>query len=94
MPRVVLARDADDDLDKIFDYLAQFDAKNAAARVKEIRRELEVLAHSPMIGRSVSGSIRQLLIGKRAHGYVATYRYIAGGGLVMVMSIRSQRQFP
>jgi len=47
-----------------------------------------------MIGRSVSGSIRQLLIGKRAHGYVATYRYIAGGGLVMVMSIRSQRQFP
>lgn len=94
MPRVTLTRQADDDLEKIFDYLAQFDAMNATSKVMSIRHELDVLSHSPMIGRSISGDIRELLIGKRPYGYVARYRYASNSSLVMVMSIRSQRQQP
>lgn len=92
MPRVDLTHDADNDLEKIFDYLAQFDTKNAAAKVLEIHRELNVLAQSPMIGRPLSSNIRELLIGKRPHGYTARYRYTSGSSVVLVLSIRSQRQ--
>lgn len=91
MPRVDLTHDADNDLEKIFEHLARFDAKNAAAKIREIHRELGVLAQSPMIGRPLSGDIRELLIGKRPHGYAARYRYTRGG-IVLVLSIRSQRQ--
>ena len=91
MPRVDLTHDADNDLEKIFDYLARFDPINAAAQVREIHRELNALAQSPMIGRPLSGDIRELLIGKRPHGYAARYRYTRGG-IVLILSIRSQRQ--
>jgi hypothetical protein len=35
-----------------------------------------VLQHNPHIGRPVSADTKELVIGHRAHGYVALYRYI------------------
>ncbi|MYN28845.1 type II toxin-antitoxin system RelE/ParE family toxin [Duganella levis] len=92
MPAVGLSESAENDLEKIFDHLALFDAKNASSRVGEIEQALSMLAANPMIGRPVSPSRRELLIGKRKNGYIATYQYVTGDKLVLVTAIRSQHQ--
>ena len=35
---------------------------------------------------------RELVIGRRAHGYVALYRYVSEVDTVFVLAIRSQRE--
>ena len=92
MVRVRLSSTAADHLDRIFDHLARVDVNTAAARCHVIRNALSKLAQTPMIGRPVSSDIRELLIGSRHHGYIARYRYVAGGDLVLILAIRSQRQ--
>lgn len=94
MPVVGLSEIAKNDLEKIFDHLASFDAKNALSRVVEIEHALSMLATSPMIGRPIASNRRELLIGKRKNGYIATYHYVAGDKLVLITSIRSQHQAP
>ena len=94
MPRVGMSEQAGRDLEKIFDHLASFDAKSAATTVREIEHALETLGQNPMIGRPAPPDRRELLIGKRKHGYTATYRYEAGDELVLITSIRSQHQSP
>lgn len=46
----------------------------------------------PLIGRPVSVDTRELVIGRRARGYVALYRYIEQIDTVFVLAIRSQRE--
>jgi plasmid stabilization system protein ParE len=53
---------------------------------------LDVLAHSPEIGRPVRGGKRELVIGKRTHGYVALYRYVASVDVVFILALRAQRE--
>ena len=36
--------------------------------------------------------LRELVIGKRTHGYVALYRYVAALDTVFVLALRSQRE--
>jgi hypothetical protein len=45
-----------------------------------------------LIGRPVSAGTRELVIGRRARGYVAVYRYIEVVDTVFVLAIRSQRE--
>lgn len=47
---------------------------------------------NPLIDRPVSGEMNELVIGRRTHGYVALYRYIAVIDTVFVLAIRSQRE--
>ena len=62
-------------------------------RVGELTSLLaDVLQYNPLIGRSVSANTRELVIGRRARGYVALYRYIEQADTVFVLAIRSQRE--
>jgi plasmid stabilization system protein ParE len=92
MPRVELTHGANNDLEKIFDHLAAFNATKAAASIADIRHAFAILSLSPMIGRLIYGDLRELLIGRRKQAYVAKYRYVPGSELVLILSIRSQRQ--
>ena len=40
----------------------------------EIIQAIDVLEHNPLIGRPFSADTRELVIGRRSHGYVALYR--------------------
>ena len=53
---------------------------------------IEVLVKNPLIGRRVANSKRELVIGRRSHGYVALYRYVPEIDTVFVLAIRSQRE--
>lgn len=92
MSRIELAPEVGDDFDRILDHLAQYQVENPALRLREIIEALNVLAYNPMIGRPVHNNKRELVIGRRSHGYVALYRYIVEIDSVFVLAVRSQRE--
>jgi plasmid stabilization system protein ParE len=92
MSRIDLAPEVGDDLDRIFDHLAQYEAADAPSRIREIIQAIAVLEHNPLIGRPVHKDKRELVIGRRSHGYVALYRYVTEIDTVFVLALRSQRE--
>lgn len=92
MSRIELAPEVGDDLDRILDYLAQYQVENPAMRIREIIEALNVLEHNPLIGRPANNDKRELVIGRRSHGYVALYRYVAEVDTAFVLAVRNQRE--
>ena len=92
MARIELAPEVLDDFDRFFDHMVQFGIENAPARVSEIVAAIQILSHSPRIGRVVRGGLRELVIGRDSHGYVALYRFVPRIDTVFVLAVRSQRE--
>jgi len=92
MSRIELAPEVGDDLERIFDHLARYDVDNVPSRIREIIQAIEVLEQNPLIGRPVQEDKRELVIGRRSHGYVALYRYVAEIDTVFVLALRNQRE--
>ncbi len=92
MARIELAPELHDDFDRIFEHLSRNDLDHAAARIQEIVQAFDVLETNPRIGRPASANKRELIIGRRSHGYVALYRYVAEIDTVFVLALRSQRE--
>lgn len=92
MARVELAPEVFEDFDRFLDHMARFDIRDAPTRIHEIIQALQVLTHSPLIGRPVRGGKRELVIGREARGCLAQYRYVAAIDTVFVLAIRNQRK--
>ena len=92
MSRIELAPEIGDDFDRILNHLAEHAAADAKSRIEDILRAIDVLERNPLIGRPVRADLRELVIGRRAHGYVALYRYLAQLDTVFVLAIRGQRE--
>lgn len=92
MPRIELAPEVIGDFDRFVNHLTEHGAEETTARIAEILDALEVLGHSPLIGRRVRGGKRELVIGRASRGYVALYRFVARLDTVVVLAIRSQRE--
>jgi plasmid stabilization system protein ParE len=92
MVRVELAPEVLDDFDRFLDHLARFEVADAPARIGEITQAIQILTHSPLIGRPVKGGKRELVIGRDSHGSVVLYRFVASVDTVFVLAIRSQRE--
>lgn len=91
MAHVELAPEVLDDFDRFFDHMARFEVEDAPARIAEIVQAMQILTHSPLIGRPVKSGRRELVIGRDSYGYVALYRFVARIDTVFVLAIRSQR---
>ncbi|HMQ74154.1 MAG TPA: type II toxin-antitoxin system RelE/ParE family toxin [Rubrivivax sp.] len=92
MPRIELAPQVLDDFDRFFDHQAGHGIEDTPQRFAEIIEAIDVLAHSPLIGRKARGGKRELVIGQAQRGYVALYRYVPDVDTVFVLAIRSQRE--
>jgi plasmid stabilization system protein ParE len=92
MARVELVPGVLQDFDRFFDHMAKFDMAGAPERIDEIVQAVQVLAVSPLIGRSTRGGRRELVIGTGTRGYVALYRYVSTIDTVFVLAFRSQRE--
>jgi plasmid stabilization system protein ParE len=92
MSRVELAPDVLEDFDRFLAHMARFKIPDAPLRIHEIVQTLELLNHSPLIGRPVAGGKLELVIGRDARGYVAQYRYVPSIDRAFVLAIRSQRE--
>lgn len=91
MARIELAPEVLQDFDRFLDHLAQFD-EDVPGRIAEILEALQILRHSPEIGRRVKAGKRELVIGHASHGYVALYRFVREIDVVFVLAIRAQRE--
>jgi toxin ParE1/3/4 len=92
MSHIELASEVGDDFERILDHLARYQVENPALRIREIIEAINVLEHNPMIGRPANNDKRELVIGRRSHGYVALYRYIVEIDTVFVLAVRSQKE--
>jgi toxin ParE1/3/4 len=81
-----------DDLDRILAHLVEHGVVDAGERARQIAAALEVLTHSPMIGRPAEQGMRELVIGRGSRGYVALYEYKVALGLVRIAALRGQRE--
>ena len=81
-----------DDFDRFFNPIAQFDAGSTPHRIGEILEAVQILTHSPLIGRPVKDGKRELVIGRDARGYLALYRYVAAIDTVFLLALRAQRE--
>jgi plasmid stabilization system protein ParE len=92
MSRIELAPEVGDDFDRILNHLIEHEAADAESRIEDIMRAIDVLERNPLIGRRVRTDLRELVIGRRARGYVALYRYVPELDTVFVLAIRGQRE--
>ncbi len=92
MARIELLPDVFEDLDRIFDYLAQHDIDGAPGRIAEILAAIDVLARNPQIGRPARDERRELVIGSGSRGYVALYLYVPELDAVFVLALRAQKE--
>ena len=92
MARIELAPEVFDDFDRFFDHMATFEVEDVPERIGEIVQAIQLLAHSPLIGRQIKAGKRELVIGQGSRGYVALYRFMPDIDTVFVLAVRSQRE--
>ena len=92
MARIEFATEVAGDLDRIVDHLIQHDASRVDERITGLIDAIDVLTHSPLVGRPVRQDMRELIIGRAAEGYVILYRYIPEIDTAFVLAVRSQRE--
>lgn len=92
MARIELPPEIRGDFDRILDPLSEHAVEDARGCIREIIQAIDALQHNPLIGRPVSEDTRELVIGRRARGYVALYRYIEQIDTVFVLTIRGPRE--
>lgn len=91
MARIELAPELLQDFDRFLEHLAQFQ-EDGRARIEELLEAIQILRHSPEIGRRVKAGMRELVIGHGSHGYLALYRFVPEIDVVFVLAIRAQRE--
>ena len=92
MSRIELAPEVGDDLDRILEHLFAYQGADAPSRIEDIMGAIDVLERNPLIGRPARADLRELVIGRRARGYVALYRYVAELDTAFVLAIRGQKE--
>jgi plasmid stabilization system protein ParE len=80
------------DLERLFRFLLEHDQPSAVASSAAIRGAIEMLAEHPLIGRRITGDVRELVISFGRTGYIALYRLVPALEEVRILSIRHQRE--
>jgi len=92
MSRIEIAPEVGDDLDRILEHLLAHQGSDAPSHIEDIIKAIDVLERNPLIGRPARADLRELVIGRRARGYVAVYRYVAELDVVFALAIRAQTE--
>ena len=92
MASIVYSRRALDNLERLFEFLAQADPAAAIAAAHAIRSAVETLSAHPLIGRPRENNLRELVISFGKKGYVALYRFVPHLEEIRVLAIRHQRE--
>jgi plasmid stabilization system protein ParE len=80
------------DLQRLADFLWETDPSAALATATVIFEALEILVHSPEIGRKVRAGQRELVISRGHTGYLALYKFLPNKSQVLVLALRHQRE--
>ncbi|MFC3106328.1 type II toxin-antitoxin system RelE/ParE family toxin [Salinisphaera aquimarina] len=80
------------DLERVTEFLIDTEPDVASETLGLITTAIETLEDHPLIGRTYSPDVRELVISRGRTGYVALYRFLPARDLVAIMSIRHQRE--
>jgi toxin ParE1/3/4 len=93
MARLELTPEVLDDFDRIAEHLRRFEAEGIGQRIAGLVEAMQLLTHSPLVGRKTGKHLlRELVIGRGTHGYVALYRFVPDLDTVVVLAVRAQRE--
>lgn len=92
MAEVIVAKNADTDLDRLVTFLSNEEPAVALATYDLVLGALEVLRTYPSIGRPVDDVLRELVISRGSTGYLALYEYDVRADRVVVLALRHQRE--
>ena len=80
------------DIERAFEFHLERDALSALKAAAAIRHAVEALATHPLIGRRITGGLRELVISFGSTGYVALYHFVPERAEIWVLGIRRQRE--
>jgi plasmid stabilization system protein ParE len=89
---VAYSRQALDHLERSFEFLRERDPEAAVRAAAAVQSAVSMLADHPLVGRSVAGDLRELVISFGKTGYLALYRFLPHLDEVRVLAIRHQRE--
>ncbi|MDP2369450.1 type II toxin-antitoxin system RelE/ParE family toxin [Rhodoferax sp.] len=92
MIELVYSEAALTDLERLGDFLIASDSAAASLTIGVIFEALDILTHSPEIGRKVRAGNRELVISRGKTGYLALYRFLPTRQRVLVLALRHQRE--
>ena len=92
MAQVVYSANALGDLERAFEFLAGHDPGAATTAAAVIREAVDTLVRHPLIGRSVEGNLRELVISYGRTGYIALYQFVTARDQIWILGIRHQRE--
>ena len=92
MTVVVFSAQAEADIDRLTDFLAETDVLAATAIADIILDAARILVRHPGIGRRTRRGQRELVISRGRSGYVALYREDVARDRVEILAIRHQRE--
>jgi len=92
LARVIYAKRALADLERLTDFLVQADPVGALETVGLITEAVQVLENHPLIGRPAEQDLRELVISRGKSGYLALYSYEVAQDMVLVLAVRHQRE--
>jgi plasmid stabilization system protein ParE len=92
MTRIVLTRDARDDLIRLADFWRDHAPEVAERAVEAVLDGLQILRTFPQVGRPSGEGHRDLVITYGRAGYVARYRYVPSTDEALILRVRHQRE--
>ncbi|MFB9242455.1 type II toxin-antitoxin system RelE/ParE family toxin [Massilia antarctica] len=91
MAKISYSNRAIADLEHISNFLVT-SKLNVSETLNLIDEAINILARHPLVGRPAETGLHELVISKGKSGYIALYNYDVKGDVVLVLSIRHQRE--
>ena len=92
MAKVIYARHALIDLERLADFLMESHPHSATTTVDLITEAIILLERHPYIGSLAIDGLRELIISQGKSGYIALYSYEENQDTVLILAIRHQRE--
>jgi plasmid stabilization system protein ParE len=80
------------DLERLVDFLLDEDPPAAIDVAELVTGAIAMLEKHPLLGRTTSDNLRELVISRGQSGYLALYDYEAAADLIVILGIRHQRE--
>lgn len=80
------------DLERLTDFLLENDPVAALETTGLIVEAIQILDNHPLIGRPAEQGLRELVISRGRSGYLALYSYETAQDIVLILSVRHQRE--
>jgi plasmid stabilization system protein ParE len=90
--QIVYSENALTNLERVFDFLAEHEPQAVLGTARSTVEAVDALSNHPLIGRTVAGELRELVISYGKTGYIALYRFLPAQDLVRILAIRHQRE--